>query len=293
MQRGGRQAAVADARARLRPRARVVRAARLPRHACSPASTCRRCRCFPRIERSRKAVEAERVHPADLWAVDWRWREVANDPAVVPRQADPTVRAEFEGHLLALCAARRRSPRRRGSARFVPASAPARCIRRCARSGTSPRRCSRRSNHRAGRLRRLHQAGRLAPASAAFGCSSAATPTSPSGLNAALGSGQCVHGLFTNHGSGQRWHRWLLAGGGGVRAGSSAGIGPLDSARRRPRCVAIASSASWVRRLARRSRAAGKRAARRVSQIVVRADLQWRNGRPIGSERGPCRRRLW
>ena len=49
-----------------------------------------------------EAVEADRVHPADLWAVDWRWRDVANDPDVVPRQADATVRAEFEGHLLAL-----------------------------------------------------------------------------------------------------------------------------------------------------------------------------------------------
>ena len=39
-----RQAAVADARARLRHRARVVRPARLPRRACSAASRSRRCR---------------------------------------------------------------------------------------------------------------------------------------------------------------------------------------------------------------------------------------------------------
>jgi len=57
---------------------------------------------FPAYRAVQEAVEAERVHPADLWALDWRWREVASDPDVVPRQADATVRAEFEGHLLSL-----------------------------------------------------------------------------------------------------------------------------------------------------------------------------------------------
>ncbi|MDQ6639709.1 MAG: hybrid sensor histidine kinase/response regulator, partial [Pseudomonadota bacterium] len=57
---------------------------------------------FPAYRAVQEAVEAERVHPADLWAVDWRWREVADDADVVPRQADATVRAEFEGHLLSL-----------------------------------------------------------------------------------------------------------------------------------------------------------------------------------------------
>ncbi|HSC64139.1 MAG TPA: Hpt domain-containing protein [Caldimonas sp.] len=57
---------------------------------------------FPAYRAVQESVEAERVHPADLWAIDWRWREVASDPDVVPRQADATVRAEFEGHLLSL-----------------------------------------------------------------------------------------------------------------------------------------------------------------------------------------------
>src|SRR5436190_2002197 len=57
---------------------------------------------FPSYRAVQESVEAERVHPADLWAVDWRWRDVANDADVVPRQADVTVRAEFEGHLLSL-----------------------------------------------------------------------------------------------------------------------------------------------------------------------------------------------
>ncbi|HEY2187500.1 MAG TPA: Hpt domain-containing protein [Caldimonas sp.] len=57
---------------------------------------------FPAYRAVQEAVEAERLHPADLWPVDWRWRDVATDPDVVPRQADTTVRAEFENHLLAL-----------------------------------------------------------------------------------------------------------------------------------------------------------------------------------------------
>src|SRR5919107_969527 len=57
---------------------------------------------FPAYRAVQEAVEAERVHPADLWPVDWRWREVASDAGVVPRHADLTVRAEFESQLLAL-----------------------------------------------------------------------------------------------------------------------------------------------------------------------------------------------
>jgi chemosensory pili system protein ChpA (sensor histidine kinase/response regulator) len=40
---------------------------------------------FPAYRAVQEAVEAERLHPADLWPVDWRWREVASDPDVVPR----------------------------------------------------------------------------------------------------------------------------------------------------------------------------------------------------------------
>ncbi len=57
---------------------------------------------FPLYRAVQENVEAERVHPADLWPVDWRWRDVKSDPDVVPRSADTTVRGEFEGHLLSL-----------------------------------------------------------------------------------------------------------------------------------------------------------------------------------------------
>ena len=57
---------------------------------------------FPQYRAVQEAVEADRVHPADLWAMDWRWREVESDPEVVAREADNTVRAELEGNLLSL-----------------------------------------------------------------------------------------------------------------------------------------------------------------------------------------------
>ena len=57
---------------------------------------------FPAYRAVQESVEAERVHPADLWPLDWRWREVASAGGVAAREADPTVRGELEGHLLSL-----------------------------------------------------------------------------------------------------------------------------------------------------------------------------------------------
>src|SRR5664279_2833562 len=57
---------------------------------------------FPQYRAVQEAVEAERVHPADLWTMDWRWRETANDADVVARGADTAVRSQLEGHLLQL-----------------------------------------------------------------------------------------------------------------------------------------------------------------------------------------------
>ena len=57
---------------------------------------------FPQYRAVQEAVEAERVHPADLWAMDWRWREIETDPDVLPRSADLGVRAQMEGYLLQL-----------------------------------------------------------------------------------------------------------------------------------------------------------------------------------------------
>jgi chemosensory pili system protein ChpA (sensor histidine kinase/response regulator) len=57
---------------------------------------------FPQYRAVQEAVEAERVHPADLWPMDWRWREVESDPEVLPRQADAAVRTQLETRLLQL-----------------------------------------------------------------------------------------------------------------------------------------------------------------------------------------------
>ena len=57
---------------------------------------------FPQYRAVQEQVEAERMHPADLWSMDWRWREIAGDPDVAPRRADDTARSEIEGSLLSL-----------------------------------------------------------------------------------------------------------------------------------------------------------------------------------------------
>ena len=57
---------------------------------------------FPQYRAVQEAVEAERVHPADLWATDWRWREIENDPSVAPHTADADFREKMEAHLLQL-----------------------------------------------------------------------------------------------------------------------------------------------------------------------------------------------
>src|SRR5450631_4159695 len=57
---------------------------------------------FPQYRAVQEAVEAERVHPADLWAMDWRWREIENDSQVAIRKADADVRSQLESQLLQL-----------------------------------------------------------------------------------------------------------------------------------------------------------------------------------------------
>ena len=57
---------------------------------------------FPQYRAVQEAVEAERVHPADLWSMDWRWREIESDAKAVPRKADSAVHTQLEGHLLQL-----------------------------------------------------------------------------------------------------------------------------------------------------------------------------------------------
>ncbi len=57
---------------------------------------------FPQYRAVQEAAGADRVHPADLWAVDWRWRELPSDPSVAPAQPSPAIKSALEGQLLAL-----------------------------------------------------------------------------------------------------------------------------------------------------------------------------------------------
>ncbi|MEO6408789.1 MAG: response regulator [Burkholderiaceae bacterium] len=55
---------------------------------------------FPPYRALQEAAGAERVHPADLWPHDWKWRELPADADVAPRRIDAATRLELEGQLL-------------------------------------------------------------------------------------------------------------------------------------------------------------------------------------------------
>jgi chemosensory pili system protein ChpA (sensor histidine kinase/response regulator) len=57
---------------------------------------------FPQYRAVQEAAGADRVHPADLWAVDWRWRDVPLAGNVTPRQPDADTRAALEREMLAM-----------------------------------------------------------------------------------------------------------------------------------------------------------------------------------------------
>ena len=57
---------------------------------------------FPQYRALQALAGASRVHPADLWAVPWAWRELAPDPGVVMRHPDPETTGQIEADLLAL-----------------------------------------------------------------------------------------------------------------------------------------------------------------------------------------------
>ncbi|SHM25503.1 Hpt domain-containing protein [Rhizobacter sp. OV335] len=55
---------------------------------------------FPQYQAVQTLAGAERVHPADLWNIDWRWRELPNDTTVKPRAPDSIARGLMERQLL-------------------------------------------------------------------------------------------------------------------------------------------------------------------------------------------------
>jgi len=57
---------------------------------------------FPQYRAVQEAAGADRVHPADLWAVDWQWRELPADPSAHPLAHDAATQAAIEAQLLPL-----------------------------------------------------------------------------------------------------------------------------------------------------------------------------------------------
>ncbi len=57
---------------------------------------------FPQYRAVQEAAGADRVHPADLWPVDWQWRDLPDDPSAHPLQPDASTQAAIEAQLLPL-----------------------------------------------------------------------------------------------------------------------------------------------------------------------------------------------
>ena len=135
--------------------------------ACSPASRCRRCRCSRSTARCRKRPRPSASIRPTSGRSTGAGASCPSDPDVVPRAADAAVRAELEAQLLALmrgaqplAAAASISEICAGLGAGAGASAGAR------RSGSLAAAMFEAQARRPARLRRLHQARRLAPAGA-------------------------------------------------------------------------------------------------------------------------------
>ncbi|MGA0610386.1 Hpt domain-containing protein [Caldimonas sp. KR1-144] len=57
---------------------------------------------FPQYRAVQELAGAERVHPADLWHIDWQWLRLPVEVGAAPRGVDAAVVSEFEAQVLAL-----------------------------------------------------------------------------------------------------------------------------------------------------------------------------------------------
>ncbi len=57
---------------------------------------------FPQYRAVQQLAGADRVHPADLWKIDWQWHELPSDTTASARPADDLARAEMEMLTLAI-----------------------------------------------------------------------------------------------------------------------------------------------------------------------------------------------
>ena len=57
---------------------------------------------FPQYRAAQQLAGADRIHPADLWPVEWSWQELPPDASAQPRRADDEARGAMETLVLAL-----------------------------------------------------------------------------------------------------------------------------------------------------------------------------------------------
>jgi chemosensory pili system protein ChpA (sensor histidine kinase/response regulator) len=56
---------------------------------------------FPQYRAVQEIAGADRAHPADLWPIDWQWRDLPTDLNAAPRHPDSVTHAALESQLLA------------------------------------------------------------------------------------------------------------------------------------------------------------------------------------------------
>jgi chemosensory pili system protein ChpA (sensor histidine kinase/response regulator) len=57
---------------------------------------------FPQYRATQQLAGTDRVHPADLWKIEWQWRELPPDMSATPRNADDDARTMMEMLVLGL-----------------------------------------------------------------------------------------------------------------------------------------------------------------------------------------------
>lgn len=57
---------------------------------------------FPQYRAVQEVAGADRIHPADLWTVDWQWHALPSDPTAVARQPDAATQSALEQQMLTM-----------------------------------------------------------------------------------------------------------------------------------------------------------------------------------------------
>ncbi len=57
---------------------------------------------FPQYRAVQEIAGADRIHPADLWTVDWQWHTLPSDPTAVARQPDAATQSALEQQMLTM-----------------------------------------------------------------------------------------------------------------------------------------------------------------------------------------------